>query len=327
MTRSIETGVADPRATKPVARPATTDGTIPHSDVVRLAGRLGAEVRNVKLSPDLPDEVIGAIHQLLLNHRVIFFRNQSHLDDAEQEGFARRLGDLVPHPTVGASQGTASILELDASRGGGRADQWHTDVTFVDAYPKFSVLRGVVIPEYGGDTIWSNTASAYDNLPDPLRRLADELWAVHSNSYDYAAVRTRASEADRRHYEEVFTGTIFETEHPVVRVHPETRERTLVLGNFVQRFVGIPKGDGQKLYDLFQSYVTAPENTVRWRWQPGDVAIWDNRATQHIAVNDYGDQPRIVRRATVDGEVPVSVDGRRSVTRIKTADPAIGRAA
>jgi len=238
------------------------DNVIPQGHIVKRAVRIGAEIRNIKLSGDLPDQVIGAINKVLLEHKVIFFRDQDHLDDAEQERFALRLGKLVPHPTIGASRGTASILELDSARGGGRADQWHTDVTFVDAYPKISILRGVVIPPFGGDTIWSNTAAAYLDLPPPLRRLADELWAVHSNAYDYA-VKARASEADKKHFDEIFTGTIYETEHPVVRIHPETGERTLVLGNFVQRFVGVPKYDGQKLFDLFQSHVTAPENTVR----------------------------------------------------------------
>lgn len=295
------------------------DNVIPRADIVKRAARLGAEIKNVRLSGDLPDDVVRAINQVLLEHKVIFFRDQAHLDDAEQERFAVRLGKLVPHPTVGATKGTSSILELDSERGGGRADQWHTDVTFVDAYPKISVLRGVVIPAFGGDTVWSNTAAAYLDLPAPLRKLAEELWAVHSNAY--------ASEADRKHFEEVFTGTIYETEHPVVRVHPETGERTLVLGNFVQRFVGLPKYDGQKLFDLFQSHITAPENTVRWSWKAGDVAIWDNRATQHYAVNDYGDQHRVVRRATIDGDVPLSVDGRRSVTRIKTSKPQAAKAA
>lgn len=299
-----------------MTKPVLVNDTIPQSDVVRLTARIGAEIKNVRLSGDLPVSTSQAINRLLLQHKVIFFRDQAHLDDAEQERFARHLGDLVPHPTIGAVKGTTSILELDSSRGGGRADQWHTDVTFVDAYPKISVLRGVVIPEFGGDTVWANTATAYQDLPSALKQFADSLWALHSNAYDYA-VRTRGTEADRKHFDEVFTGTIYETEHPVVRVHPESGERTLVLGNFVQRFVGHSKADGQKLLDLFQSHITAPENTVRWRWRAGDVAIWDNRATQHYAVNDYGYQHRIVRRATVDGDVPVSVDGRRSITRTK----------
>ncbi|BBB97358.1 alpha-ketoglutarate-dependent taurine dioxygenase [Bradyrhizobium elkanii] len=309
-----------------VSNTTTIDNVIPRADIVKRAARLGAEIKNVKLSGDLPGALIRAINQVLLEHKVIFFRDQEHLDDAEQERFAVRLGKLVPHPTIGPSKGTSSILELDSGRGGGRADQWHTDVTFVDAYPKISVLRGVVIPPYGGDTVWSNTAAAYFDLPAPLRKLADELWAIHSNAYDYA-VKSRATDADRKHFDEVFTGTIYETEHPVVRVHPETGEHTLVLGNFVQRFVGLPKYDGQKLFDLFQSHITAPENTVRWSWRAGDVAIWDNRATQHYAVNDYGDQHRVVRRATIDGEVPVSVDGRHSVTRIKSPKPHPAKAA
>ncbi|ESZ08512.1 TauD/TfdA family dioxygenase [Mesorhizobium sp. M0923] len=310
-----------------MTKPTLVDQIIPDTDVIPLTGRVGAEIKNVRLAGDLPAQTVTAINQILLRHKVVFFRDQAHLDDAEQESFAQRLGDLVPHPTVGAIKGTASILDLDSSRGGGRADQWHTDVTFVDAYPKFSILRGVVIPAAGGDTIWSNTAAAYDSLPTELQRLADTLWAVHSNVYDYAAVRPRATAEERKHFDEVFTGTIYETEHPVVRVHPETSERTLLLGNFVQRLVGLSKSDSQRLYEVFQSYVTAPENTVRWRWKAGDVAIWDNRATQHYAVNDYGDQHRVVRRATVDGDVPVSVDGRRSVTRVKVAKPATAKAA
>jgi taurine dioxygenase len=299
-----------------MSNPVILNQVIPESDIVPLTGRVGAEVRGIRLNGDLPDATIGAVNQLLLKHKVIFFRGQEHLDDQEQELFARRLGDLVPHPTQGAIAGTASILNLDSSRGGGRADQWHTDVTFVDAYPKFSVLRGVVIPAAGGDTIWSNTHAAYESLPAPLKLLAESLWAIHSNVYDYAAVRPRAS------VEQVFTSTVYETEHPVVRVHPETGEKSLLLGNFVQRLVGLSKSDSARLYEVFQSYVTAPENTVRWRWKAGDVAIWDNRATQHYAVNDYGDQRRVVRRATIDGDVPVSVDGRRSITHVKAAKPA-----
>jgi len=310
-----------------MSQPTLVASAIPASDVVRLGGRLGAQINNVQLGGDLGDATIAEINQLLLKHKVIFFRGQTHLTDAEQERFASRLGALVPHPTVGALQGTSSLLELNSARGGGRADQWHTDVTFVDAYPKFSVLRAVVIPEFGGDTIWGNTATAYDNLPKGLQSLADELWAIHSNAYDYASVRPHATDDERKHFDEVFSTTIYETEHPVVRVHPETGERTLLLGNFVQRFVGLSKADGQKLYDLFQAHITAPENTFRWRWQAGDVAIWDNRATQHYAVNDYGDQHRVVRRATVDGDVPVSVDGRRSVTRTKHEKPKAVKAA
>ncbi|WP_027577366.1 TauD/TfdA family dioxygenase [Bradyrhizobium sp. WSM1743] len=294
------------------------DRVLPGADVVKRATRIGAEMRNIKLSGDLPDQTIAAINGLLLKHKVVFFRDQGHLDDAEQERFALRFGKPVPPPIVGPTKGTASILDVDSTRVNGRVDLWHSDGAFVDAYPKITVLRGVVIPPFGGDTVWSNTAAAYLELPLPLQRLADELWSVHTNGQ---GVRLGFSEADKRYYEDVFTSTIYETEHPVVRVLPETGERSLVLGYYVQRFVGIPKYDGQKLLDLFQSHITAPENTVRWNWKEGDVAIWDNRATQHYAVNDYGDLHRVVRRVTVNGELPISVDGRCSVMRVKAIKP------
>ncbi|WP_395542444.1 TauD/TfdA dioxygenase family protein [Neotabrizicola sp. sgz301269] len=290
---------------------------LPGASLAKVTPRIGAEIGGLRLSGDLPQPAIEALLGLLARHKVLFFRGQTHLDDAGQERFALRLGALAPHPTQAVVKGTASVLELDASRGGGRADQWHTDVTFVEAYPRASVLRGVVIPPVGGDTVWANTASAYDSLPAPVKALADSLRAIHSNAYDYAAQRPQAREVDRKYHAEVFASDVYETEHPVVRVHPETGERTLLLGSFVQRIAGLSREDGAKIFDLLQSYVTAPENTVRWRWRAGDVAIWDNRATQHYAVNDYGDAPRVVRRVTIAGEVPLGVDGRASTPRRK----------
>lgn len=302
-----------------MSEPALIDNVIPSTDVVKRAPRIGAEIRNITLSGDLPDQTIAAIKGLLLDHKVIFFRDQGHLGDAEQERFALRFGKLVP-PQLGAASGTMSMLEFDSARGGVRADNWHIDISCMQAYPKISVLRGVVIPRIGGDTIWSNTAATYLDLPPPLQRLADDLWVVHSSAFDFAVV-VRPSEADKKLYDEFFTRTRFETEHPVVRVHPETGERTLVLGSYVTRFVDIPKYDGQRLYDLFESHIIAPENTVRWNWKQGDVAIWDNRATMHYAVKDYGDQGRVVRRVVIEGEVPVSVDGRCSVARSFPSSP------
>ncbi len=146
---------------------------------------------------------------------------------------------------------------------------------------------------------------------------------MHTNAYDYAALRPHASEAERRHFDEEFSSTVYETEHPVVRVHPETGERSLVLGSFVKHFLGYSRSDSEHLFQLLQSHVTKQENLVRWRWKAGDVAIWDNRATQHYAINDYGDRQRIVRRTTLDGDVPVSIDGRHSVNRKKAVRRAL----
>jgi taurine dioxygenase len=156
--------------------------------------------------------------------------------------------------------------------------------------------------------------TAYNDLPPALRELADKLWAVHGNDYDYAAHRRddELSVHGIAQYREVFVRTLHEAEHPVVRVHPETGERSLLLGHFAKKFVGLSSGDSQRLLSVLQGHVIRLENTVRWRWQQGDVVIWDNRATQHYAINDYGDAKRVVRRVTLAGDVPVSVDGRRS---------------
>ncbi len=170
------------------------------------------------------------------------------------------------------------------------------------------MLRGLTIPpEYGGNTLWANTEAAYADLPEPLRVLADNLWAIHSNDYDYAD----AFDGAERRFEE-FTRLSFETRHPVVRVHPESGKRSLLLGgHFVKQFVGLRPSESQQLFGLLQARVTKPENTARWVWSTGDVVIWDNRATQHYAIADF-DQPRTVRRVTVAGDIPVAVDGRTS---------------
>ncbi|GAA2153346.1 TauD/TfdA family dioxygenase [Kitasatospora kazusensis] len=290
------------------------------------AGRIGAVVHNVRLGGDLPAETVAAIEAALYRHKVLFFRGQQHLDDTGHEAFARLLGQPVDHPTVPSADGRY-IFELDATKGV-RANNWHTDVTFVPSYPKASILRALELPEAGGSTVWANTAAAYDDLPAPLKTLAESLRAVHTNDYDYAATLALKPElADNREiaelFRQVFVSTAFKTEHPLVRVHPVTGERSLLLGAFAQRIQGVSGADSKALIALFQRYVERLENTVRWDWQVGDVAVWDNRATQHYAVNDYGDQPRLVRRITLDGDLPVGVDGAPSRLLEPVEPPAV----
>ena len=279
-------------------------------DVVKLGSNVGARIDGVKLSGDLAPESVSAINAALLEHKVIFFRGQDHLDDDGQLAFARALGiPTTAHPTV-TSRGD-TILPIDSDYG--RANSWHTDVTFVDRIPKASILRAVNLPSYGGSTVWANTVAAYEQLPASLRALTENLWAVHSNVYDYAA--SSAQSVVSRHTEEYraeFQSTYYETEHPVVRVHPETGERALLLGHFVKRFVDLGSAESAELYSVLQARITKLENTVRWNWQPGDLAIWDNRATQHYAVADYDDQYRRLNRITLAGDVPVSVGGECS---------------
>jgi len=278
-------------------------------DIVAVAGRIGGEVRGVVLGAELDNTTLAALHTALARHKVLFFRDQHQLDDAGHQAFGRRWGRPVTHPTAPAQKGEF-LLELD-SRHGGKSNVWHTDVTFMAAYPSASILRAVIIPPAGGDTVWANTVEAYNHLPPPLRALADTLWAVHSNDYDYAVNQTEKDEGSAA-YQAEFVSTVFEAEHPLVRVHPVTGERTLVLGSFFKQFSGLGQADSRRLFETFQTHITRLENTVRWRWREADVAIWDNSATQHYAIDDYAAQRRVVRRVTIQGDVPVSVDGRES---------------
>ncbi|MFZ0043371.1 MAG: TauD/TfdA family dioxygenase [Solirubrobacteraceae bacterium] len=293
---------------------STQTGAYEHIEVHKVGGNIGAEVEGVRVGPDISAAVVSELRSALLAHRVVFLRGQHHATDADQEAFAETLGTPTrPHPTVA---GDKAVLPIDSDRS--RANSWHTDVTFVDRIPAISILRAITLPPYGGTTVWANTVRAYERLAPPLKALTDGLWAVHSNLYDYVNGReTRVGGLDVKEqaHREEFEHLEFETEHPVVRVHPETGERSLVLGHFVRRFVGLSTRDSNELFALLQRHVTALENTVRWSWRDGDVAIWDNRSTQHYAVDDYDDLPRLLHRITLAGDVPVGLDGRRSTVR------------
>jgi taurine dioxygenase len=308
--------VTAPAAT---ATPATAPAVL---TVDRVGGRIGAVLSGVRLGGDLDEATVAAIRAAVLEHKVVFFRDQHHLDAVGHEAFGRLLGELVAHPTVPSVDGRYA-LGIDNDHGG-RANQWHTDVTFVPAYPAFSILRAEIVPPYGGNTLWANTAAAYTGLPAPLRALAESLRGVHTNDYDYAATRPDAPPRELEQHRKVFTSVTFRTEHPVVRVHPETGERTLVLGSFLQKLTGFSGRDSHALVEVLQSHIERPENTVRWQWRAGDVAIWDNRATQHYGVDDSDDHERTLRRVTVDGDVPVGVDGRRSTLLAPEAVPEPG---
>ena len=280
-------------------------------DVVKLGAHIGARIDGVRLAGELDSETVAAINEALLEHKVIFFRDQHDVDDDGQLAFASKLGTpTTAHPTL--SEG-ASVLPIDSRYD--KANSWHTDVTFVDRIPKASLLRAVSLPSYGGTTTWASTEAAYEQLPAPLRALTENLWAVHTNTYDYAADYDGRHEKltdTVREYREEFVREYYETEHPVVRVHPETGKRVLLLGHFIKHFVGLGPAESAALFGLLQARVTKLENTVRWDWQPGDLALWDNRATQHYAVADYDDQYRRLNRVTLAGDIPIDVHGRHS---------------
>lgn len=281
--------------------------------VTKLGSRIGARIDGVSLGGHLDDAAVETIRRALLTHKVVFFRHQHHLDDEQQLDFARLLGTPIGHPAASAlaAKHMPVITPIDSEYG--KATRWHTDVTFAANYPAASILRAVTLPSYGGSTLWASTVAAYQHLPEPLKHLVENLWALHTNRYDYVSAEAVLSMSDaQRAFRQAFEKPDFRTEHPVVRVHPETGERALLAGDFVRGFVGLDNHESSVLLELLQRRITMPENTIRWTWAPGDVAMWDNRATQHRAIDDYDDQPRLMHRITLMGDVPVNVHGERS---------------
>ncbi|MGW2780742.1 TauD/TfdA dioxygenase family protein [Streptomyces populi] len=278
-------------------------------EIQKVTAHIGARVLGVDISKPLDDITVAALRTALNEHKALVF-DDVDLDDEGQQAFARHFGDLTTaHPTVPAVDGAPNVLPVDSERG--RANHWHTDVTFVLNPPQASTLRSITIPPYGGETLIANAAAAYRDLPEPLRAFADTLWAEHTNDYDYAVPDENIDEEQAAQRAQ-FTSIKFRTAHPVVRVHPLTGERGLFIGGFAQRIVGLSVGESRKILDLLQAYVTRPENVLRWRWSPNQLVLFDNRITQHYAIDNYDGLPRRLNRVTVAGDVPVGIDGTRS---------------
>ncbi|HEX4011649.1 MAG TPA: TauD/TfdA family dioxygenase [Solirubrobacteraceae bacterium] len=278
-------------------------------DIRRITARIGAEVRGLDIGGELDEGTVGAIRAALNEHKALVF-GQVDLDDAGQERFAAHFGPLTTaHPTVAPVHGAPNVLPVDSEHG--KSNHWHTDVTFVVSPPQLTTLRSIVIPPYGGETLIANSASAYRDLPEPLRLLADTLWAVHTNDYDYAVPEDSLDDAERERRQE-FISISYQTAHPIVRVHPLTGERGLYIGGFAQRIVGLSNTESRDILRLLQAYVTRPENIVRWRWSSNQLVLFDNRITQHYAIDNYDDLPRRLNRVTVAGDVPVGIDGSAS---------------
>lgn len=278
-----------------------TTGSI---EVRPLTHSIGAEILNIRLR-DLSGATKSQLYGAFLRHKVLFIRGQAGLTIEEHEDFASGFGECVAPPTIPVAKNSRFVLELD-SRRGGRADAWHTDGAYTLHPDKATVLRSLTLPPLGGDTLWANTIAAYASLPAPLRGLVDQLWVQHSNDFDHAMPPPDKDSALAQ-----LRSRIIRVEHPAVQIHPETNERALLLGNSMKRFVGMSKGDTEILYNLLQNHITRHDNLVRWRWEVGDVAIWDNRATQHFAINDYGDALRVMQRVSLRGDVPIGISGRQ----------------
>lgn len=290
---------------------STTAATRLH--VTKLGEHIGTRIDGPDLSGSLDPDTISAIREALNEHKALVFRQSGITSDEQQELFASHFGPLTTaHPTVTfEEQVKKTVLPVDSEQS--IANQWHTDVAFIVNPPQVSTLRAVTLPPYGGETLIANAAAAYRSLPKELQALADTLWAEHSNDSDYVRPRTVNTDKEKE-YQEAFVSEKYRTIHPVVRVHPLTGEKGLFLGTFARhvKIVGVSPYESTDLLRLLQSHVTKPEHVVRVGWEPGQLVLFDNRITQHYAVDNYSRAPRKLNRVTVAGDVPRSVDGKTS---------------
>ena len=281
---------------------------------------IGAEISGVDLSQPLDEETIADIRRALNNWRVVFFRDQTLSNDA-LKAFGRQFGPLTPaHPISEGLEDHPEIWERkvdeyrtrrarNESLPPGREPPrdykgWHIDITFVANPNAYSILYGVEIPAYGGDTLFSNLIAAYEGLSPPIKALIDGLQAVHRTSnYDSAGAKPRR---DGR------AAGPFVALHPLVRLHPETGEKLLFINpGTISHIVGLKERESQALLDLLFYEVTRPEYQVRFHWRPGSLVVWDNQAVAHAGPIDYShfDLPRVVRRITVAGDLTQGPDG------------------
>jgi alpha-ketoglutarate-dependent taurine dioxygenase len=271
-----------------------------------LTTTIGAEVSGVDLSADLTTETVAGIRAALVERKVLVFRDQQ-LTPSAHRAFAATLGELTPaHPVVpGLDDEYPEIYVLD-SGDGGKAPVWHTDVTFKRTPPLGSVLRAVDLPPTGGDTCWTDLEAAYQALSPQIRGLADQLEAVHDGRKDFEEYLTVRLAGEGNLWEGERVRSLDPVVHPVVRVHPESGRRGLFVNpGFTTHIKDVTEIESRALLDVFFAAIGRPEHTVRHRWRPGDLVVWDNRATAHYAVDDYGDHHRVMHRITIRGDQPV----------------------
>ncbi len=275
---------------------------------------IGAEITGIDLSAPLGEAARRVVYDAFLEWKVVFFRNQN-LDHAAHVAFARQMGEpTIGHAVFGHEDGFPEIYSIAKFRTANSHREarmqrpwtgWHTDITAAINPPLASILRGVTIPPYGGDTLWTDLAAAYQGLSETLRGFVDGLTGIHRFE---ALVKGDD-------YEESVLRRTMESEHPLVRVHPETGLRVLYVSpSFLKSIPGLSPREGQQILELLWEHAVRPEYTLRFKWRAGDVAMWDNRSTAHLAPSDIfeSDFDRQLYRITLVGDVPVGIDGSTS---------------
>jgi taurine dioxygenase len=279
-----------------------------------VSGSLGAEIQGVDLR-DMDDATFDLVRSALHEHEVIFFR-EAGLEPDEQLALARRFGSLSVFPMsklLGVTEPKCQVI-ADGPDSKPEADDWHTDVTWTATPPKYALLVAEVVPERGGDTLWASMTAAHDALSPTMQQLLAGLEVVHDNESFIGGMQRKLGVDERtedlaRRLREAYPPVV----HPLVRTHPDTGRRVLFLGGrFMRRIVGMTDAESEALLDLLCRHVEDARFHCRWRWTPGDLAIWDERSTNHRSAADHFPQRRTIRRVEVDGDRPF-FDPHRSV--------------
>ena len=269
-------------------------------DVQPITGELGAEISGVDLGADLDDATIAEIRQALLEHGVIFFRDQEF--DAEQhKRLARRFGEIFVHPNYAGTQADPEIVMISREPGDTRVvgEDWHTDTTMMPKPPMGAILYAIEVPPFGGDTLFANQYLAYETLSDGMKRLIDGLRAIHSDRL-VAGPQSRASvgRSTKARHDDAWRETV--STHPMAIRHPETGRKALFVNvSYTVGIEGLAEDESRPLLDFLMEHGNRPEFTCRFRWTQGAVAFWDNRCVKHLAINDAGPFRRVMRRVQI----------------------------
>jgi taurine dioxygenase len=272
-------------------------------EVHKIAGALGAEISGVDLARDLDDDTIAAIRRIWLDNCVVFFRNQD-LPPAQFLAAAKRLGEPIEYPFVKGLDGFAEIiavtkLEHETVNFGGI---WHSDTSYLETPPMATMLIAREVPPVGGDTLFANQYLAYETLSDGMKRLLDGLVGVNTSA---KADSTRTREDRVRDSGKAEARKEYVGEHPVVRTHPETGRKALYVNvAHAVRFKDMTEEESKPILDFLYRHQTRSEFTCRFHWEPGSIALWDNRCAQHNPVNDYHGHRRVMHRITLKGDKP-----------------------
>lgn len=272
--------------------------------IAPLGPYIGAEVTGLDLTRPLSDNQFEQLYHGLLRHQVVFMRGQD-ITPTQQRDLARRFGDLHIHPVYPHVRDVEEIIVLDThDNNPPDNDNWHTDVTFIETPPAGAILAAKQLPAFGGDTLWTSGIAAWETLSAPLQTLLSGLQAEHDFRKSFPEWKYRGSEEEHQRWLAAVEKNP-PVLHPVVRTHPVSGKQALFVNTgFTTRIVDLAEKESDALLAFLFEHVTKPEFQVRWRWTVGDVAIWDNRVTQHYANADYMPQRRIMHRATILGDRP-----------------------